>query len=296
MGKEYITDTVTLEGVETFNELTLTEYKLTQISANVAFDGQEQILPVFSVATMGPPPKVAGKPTTTISIGGYVDETSPIQPISVQAPSNIRFYTGEGLDPFAVEYYPGAERLTITGAGRVGINSPNNQKQGTLDVREGVPSAGFGGPGRPRTSSIAITQPFYMSKRGDTTPEFGDIFFRANISEGGDVPVVYSWIKSGNDGLVQNSYEDQRANLELYTNTGDGPQLVKHLEINGFENKTKIFTQLNLGNVPVFRNQAEAVEEGRLVNGDVWQDGDQNLKIVFLLGEEGPVLKPRSIE
>ena len=35
----------------------------------------------------------------------------------------------------------------------------------------------------------------------------------------------------------------------------------------------------------MFRNQTEAVEEGKLANGDVWQDGDQNLKIVFLLGE-----------
>ena len=42
---------------------------------------------------------------------------------------------------------------------------------------------------------------------------------------------------------------------------------------------------LNASNVPVFRNQTEAVEEGKLANGDVWQDGDQNLKIVFLLGE-----------
>ena len=53
---------------------------------------------------------------------------------------------------------------------------------------------------------------------------------------------------------------------------------------------------LNASNVPVFRSQSEAVEEGRLVNGDLWQDREQNLKIVFLLGEEGPVLKPRSIE
>ena len=43
---------------------------------------------------------------------------------------------------------------------------------------------------------------------------------------------------------------------------------------------------LNMSNVPVFRNQSEAVFAGKLVNGDVWQDGDQNLKIVFLL-EEG---------
>ena len=76
--------------------------------------------------------------------------------------------------------------------------------------------------------------------------------------------------------------------MSLNTNTGDGegrPELVKHLEINGLENKTKIFTRLNLGNVPVFRDLKEAMNGG-LVNGDVWQDGDQNLKIVFLL-EEG---------
>ena len=43
---------------------------------------------------------------------------------------------------------------------------------------------------------------------------------------------------------------------------------------------------LNVSNVPVFRDQGEAVDEGKLVNGDVWQDREQNLKIVFLL-EEG---------
>tara|TARA_R110002153_G_scaffold92436_1_gene224505 strand:+ start:333 stop:464 length:132 start_codon:yes stop_codon:yes gene_type:complete len=41
-----------------------------------------------------------------------------------------------------------------------------------------------------------------------------------------------------------------------------------------------------VSNVPVFRDQGEAVDEGKLVNGDVWQDREQNLKIVFLL-EEG---------
>jgi hypothetical protein len=287
MGKEYITDTVTLEGVETFNELTGTAYKLTQIASNVGIDGKERILPVFSVATAGPPPKVEGPSTTTISIGGYVDETIPIEPISVFSPSNIRFYTGEELDLTATAYYPGAERLTITSQGRVGINGAKGQKF-TLDVREALPLEGFGTPGRPGTSSIAITQPFYKSKRGDTTPVFGNILFRANINEEEDTPVTYSLITSGNEGQVQNSYDDQRANLQFYTNTGDqeGIRLEKHLEINGLENKTKIFTQLNLGNVPVFRNQEEAVQLGSLVNGDVYQDREQNLKIVFLQ-EEG---------
>ena len=54
---------------------------------------------------------------------------------------------------------------------------------------------------------------------------------------------------------------------------------------------------LNISKVPVFRDQGEAVDEGKLVNGDVYQDREQNLKIVSLLEEgEGPVLKPRSIE
>ena len=290
MGKEFIMDTVSLEGVQSLNKFTRTEYKLTQISANVAItEGKELILPVFSVATAGPSPEAISElTTTTVSIGGYVDETIPIEPISVPAPSSIKLYTGEPLDPLAVEYYPGAERLTITSKGRVGINSPNNQKQ-TLDVREALPSLGFGTAGKPQISSIAITQPFYKDKKGNTTPEFGNIFFRANVNAEEDNPITYGQIKSGNEGLVQNSHEDQRANLQFYTNTGDGEaraELQKHLEINGFENKTKIFTQLNLGNVPVFRDQTEAVEEGRLVNGDVYQDRLQNLKIVFIPTDE----------
>jgi hypothetical protein len=89
-------------------------------------------------------------------------------------------------------------------------------------------------------------------------------------------------ITSGNEGQVQNSYDDQRANLQFYTNTGneEGARLEKHLEINGFENKTKIFTQLNLGKVPVFRDLKAAISGG-LVSGDVWQDTDGNLKIIF---------------
>ena len=43
---------------------------------------------------------------------------------------------------------------------------------------------------------------------------------------------------------------------------------------------------LNMGFVPNFRSQSDAIKLGGLVHGDVWQDGEQNLKIVFLL-EEG---------
>lgn len=40
---------------------------------------------------------------------------------------------------------------------------------------------------------------------------------------------------------------------------------------------------LNISKVPAFRDQTEAVEEGGLVNGDVYQDREQNLKIVLVL-------------
>jgi hypothetical protein len=287
MGKEYIMDTVSLEGVESPNELTKSKYKLTQIVANVEFGEKERNLPVFSVATTGGQEGTKDIPSSNVSIGGFVDETIPIRPISVDAPNNIRFYTGERLDPTAIANYPGAERLTITSEGRVGINSPNSVKW-TLDVREALPFEGFDTPGRPRTSSIAITQPFYKSKRGDTTPEFGNIFFRANVNEEMDTPVTYSLITSSNEGQVQNSYDDQRANLVFLTNTinEEGARLEKHLEINGLENKTKIFTQLNLGNVPAFRDLKEAINGG-LVTGDVWQDSEGTLKIMPDLSQGG---------
>ena len=48
----------------------------------------------------------------------------------------------------------------------------------------------------------------------------------------------------------------------------------------GLRIKPKIFTRLNLGNVPVFRDLKEAINGG-LVSGDVWQDNDANLKIIF---------------
>tara|TARA_R110001632_G_scaffold174424_1_gene294001 strand:- start:17 stop:910 length:894 start_codon:yes stop_codon:yes gene_type:complete len=297
MGKEYITDTVSLRGVQSLDRLTQVESKLAQITANVSLkEEEEQNLPVFSVATAGPPRLLDGNPATTVSIGSFVDSASPFQPIYIQSADTIKFYTGQAPDRSQVLFYPGAERLTISNTGRVGINSTSNLDS-TLDVREGLPYRDFGIPIPPSTSTLSITQPFFKDKRGGPT-EFGIIQFRLNPSEETDKPFTFSGISSGNDGITD-SYEDPIANLRFYTNTGGGeggPELVKHLEINGFENKTKIFTQLNLGNVPVFRDQEEAVQSG-LVNGDVYQDREQNLKIVSLLEEgEGPVLKPRSIE
>ena len=51
---------------------------------------------------------------------------------------------------------------------------------------------------------------------------------------------------------------------------------------------------LNMSSVPVFRDAKEAIGAG-LVNGDVWQDGEQNLKIVFILeeGERARIEEPR---
>ena len=141
------------------------------------------------------------------------------------------------------------------------------------------------------TPSIAITHPYYNYEGGKpSTPQYiGRLQFRSmqNPDEGGFgvIPTDMAAIQVETDGEA-NVYEDARVNMSLNTNTGDGksrPKLVKHLEINGFENKTKIFTRLNLGNVPVFRDQEEALLLGNLVNGDVWQDRLQNLKIVFLL-------------
>ena len=285
MGKEYITDTVSLRGVETLDLKTQTGYLLSQITADTESSGKGQIS-AFSVSNVSDL-RMARRPNPIISIGGFVDESSPVQPILLQTANTIRFYTGQMPDEGLVLFYPGAERFTITNAGRVGINSTSNLDS-TLDVREGLPYLDFRAPAPPRTSTLSITQPFFKDKRAAITQEFGIIQFRLNTSEETDKPFTFSGISSGNDAITD-PYEDQRANLRFYTNTGAGeqpPGLEKHLEINGFEHKTKIFTQLNLGGVSVFRDQEEAVKLGGLVNGDVYQDRLQNLKIVFLQEDE----------
>jgi len=295
--KEYITDNLSLRGVQPDEGFPVEQASCLAQLTLVPTDGEKTVtqLPGMSFHTMLGNPKdpKAGPPETEISIGGFVNDLSPVQQIYVNSAQKIKFYTGQNLDPASFENYPGAERLTIADTGRIGINSPGDKRVTTLDVREALPNTGFE-PGRPRPSSISITQPFYKDKKGNTPPEFGHLFFMMNVDPEGDRPFPYSKIVSGNDGFIQDSYRDKRANLQFFTNTGneEDSQLKKHLEINGIEDKTKIFTQLNLGNVPVFRDQAEAIDEGQLVNGDVYQDRLQNLKIVNTKqGEEEPKLK-----
>lgn len=290
--KEYITDNLSLKGVQPDEGLPVEQASCLAQLTVAPTDGERTVteFPVMSFHTMlGDPfdPK-AKSGEMEISIGGFVNDLSPIQSLFVKSAQKIKFYTGQSPDPTAAENYPGAERLTIAATGRIGINSPSAKSFTTLDVREAFPSGGFNEPRRPRTSSISITQPYYKDKRGNTPPEFGHLFFMMNVDPEGDEPFPYSRITSGNDGFIEDSYRDKIANLQFFTNTGngEGSQLKKHLEINGIEDKTKIFTQLNLGNVPVFRDQTEAVEEGRLVNGDVYQDRLQNLKIVFIPTDE----------
>jgi hypothetical protein len=280
--KEYTMDTMHLGGVQIVDEKTQTLYTLSQITADKGFYSFSPVFSVFSTIDLD-----SERLSTSINIGDFVDESGAFEPIKAPPVEAIKFYTGEEFVKGQIAYYPKKERFTISKAGRVGINSPNNLKQ-TLEVREGIPFDDFGNLAMPMTSSIAITQPFYVDRKGRTTPEFGNIFFRANISEDEDIPVTYSLIKSGNEGKVQNSYEDQRANLQFYTNTRVGVAVVekKHLEINGFEDKTKIFTQLNLGNVPAFRDLKEAINGG-LVTGDVWQDSEGTLKIMPDLSQGG---------
>ena len=295
--KEYIVDNLSLRGVQPDEDFPVERASsLAQLTV-APIEGEKKLaeFPGMSFHTILGDPFKRTPSEMEISIGGFVNDLSPFQSRFVKSAQKIKFYTGQVKDdPLAVENYPGAERLTINDTGRIGINSPNHKLRTTLDVREALPSGGFGTElPRPRTSSISITQPYYRDKRGSTPPEFGHLFFMMNVKEEGDEPFPYSLITSGNDGFIPDPYRDKRANLQFFTNTGseEDSQLKKHLEINGIEDKTKIFTQLNLGSVPVYRDQAEAVDEGQLVNGDVYQDNFQNLKIVFIPKKQEPPKK-----
>ena len=294
MGKEYITDTVTLQGEKTFNEPTNTTSLITQINYT-DLDGEAQIALASQTTRAETIRGVA--PITTISLGGFVDSESEVISFDETTVAKIKLYTGEKFSKNLIQFYPGQERFTIDKRGHVGINNTDiDRDRVTFDVSSTVPipiNNGF----FPRVDapSIAITHPYYNNEGGrPPTPQYiGRLQFRSiqNPDEGASsvIPTDMAAIQVETDGEA-NIYEDARVNMSLNTNTGageDSPRPVKHLEINGYENKTKIFTQLNLGNVPVFRSQEEAMLLGNLVNGDVWQDRLQNLKIVYLPeGEE----------
>ncbi len=288
MGKEYITDTIALQGEETFNELTSTTSRIARINYT-DLEGEAQI--ALASQTTQAKAGINPIPITTISLGGFVDSESEVISFGETTANKIKLYTGEKLSKNLIEFYPGQERFTVDKRGHVGINNPNiDSDRVTFDVRS-TTTTSINPKFSPRlgTPSIAITHPYYNYEGGNPpTPQYiGRLQFRSMQSpdEGGfaDIPTDMAAIQVETDGQA-NVYEDARVNMSLNTNTGDGegrPELVKHLEINGFENKTKIFTRLNLGNVPVFRDLKEAMNGG-LVNGDVWQDNDANLKIVFI--------------
>ena len=292
MGKEYITDTVTLRGEKISNRFTNTTSKITQINYT-DLDGEIQSA-LASQTTLAETIRGAA-PTTTISLGGFVDSESEVISFGETTATKIKLYTGDKLSKNLIEFYPGQERFTVDKRGHVGINNTDIDRDSvTLDVRSTTATpTNPAFPPRLNTPSVAITHPYYNYEESRfPTPQYiGRLQFRSiqNPDEGGFVviPTDMAAIQVETNGQ-SDVYEDARVNMSLNTNTGEGegrPELVKHLEINGYENKTKIFTKLNLGKVPVFRDQEEAVQSG-LVNGDVYQDRLQNLKIVFLL-EEG---------
>ena len=298
--KEYITDTIALRGKKTINFETNTASKIAQINYESLTAGKEGFLTpnaltiqTTSTEEDGPFMPIA---TTTISLGGFVDSESEIISFGETTANKIKLYTGEILSEGMVAFYPGQERFTVDKRGHVGINSPDiDRDRATIDVRPtiGMPvDPKF--PTRLETPSVAITHPYYNQEgsRFPTPQYIGNLQFRSiqDPPKLGQVsfPIVMAAIQVETDGQ-SDVYGDPRVNMTFNTNTGDGegrPEPVKHLEINGYEKKTKIFTQLNLGNVPVFRDQEEAVKLGGLVNGDVYQDRLQNLKIVFLEQEE----------
>jgi hypothetical protein len=297
MGKEYITDTVTLEGVKTFNLQAQTESRITQINCQ-GLEGDQKGLgstQAFSCQTTIAKASIDPSPITTISIGGFEDSVGA-NPFTIETANKIKIYTGETPSKNKPLTYSGKERFTIDKRGYVGINNPDiDQDIVTFDVRPATTlSSEPEIPPRLETPSIALTHPYFNQEGSKPpTPKYiGRLQFRS-IQSAGTVlnppaPTDMAAIQVETDG-GSDIYQDPTVNLSLYTNTAgrEGQaDMRKYLEINGYEKKTKIFTQLNLGNVPVFRNQEEAVKEGRLVNGDVYQDTLQNLKIVFLQ-EEG---------
>ena len=292
MGKEYITDTVTLRGDITFNEKTQTQSKITQINyESLEFDKAGFLTQnALTFQTTLAEASINPVSITTISLGGFVDSESEVINLGEKTATKIKLYTGEQSSKNLIEFYPGQERFTVDKRGHVGINNPNiDSDRVTFDVRSTTAlSTNPEFPPRLNTPSVAITHPYYNNKAGKPpTPQYiGRLQFRSVQSpdEGAfvDIPTDMAAIQVETDGQAS-IYKDPRVNLSLNTNTGDGEgraAFVKHLEINGYENKTKIFTQLNLGKVPVFETEKAALASG-LVSGDVWQDSFRNLKIIF---------------
>jgi hypothetical protein len=294
MGKEYITDTVTLEGVKTFNLQAQTESRITQINCQ-GLEGDQKGLgstQAFSCQTTIAKASIDPSPITTISIGGFEDSVGA-NPFTIETANKIKIYTGETPSKNKPLTYSGKERFTIDKRGYVGINNPDIDRERfvALDVRSTTPiilSPKISPQAEPPI--IAITHPYFnIEGAKPPTPTYiGGINFRSIQSPGAVLnpprPTDMAGISVETNGEAD-VYEDARVNLSLSTTTGEKgsvarPMVTKHLEINGYENKTKIFTQLNLGKVPAFRDLKAAISGG-LVSGDVWQDTDGNLKIIF---------------
>ena len=292
MGKEYITDTVTLRGDITFNEKTQTQSKITQINyESLEFDKAGFLTQnALTFQTTLAEASINPVSITTISLGGFVDSESEVISFGETTATKIKLYTGDKLSKNLIEFYPGQERFTVDKRGHVGINNPNiDSDRVTFDVRSTTAlSTNPEFPPRLNTPSVAITHPYYNYEGGkSSTPQYiGRLQFRSIQGPPkiglGVIPTDMAAIQVETNGQA-NVYEDARVNMSLNTNTiskGGITGIVKHLEINGYENKTKIFTQLNLGKVPVFETEKAALASG-LVSGDVWQDSFRNLKIIF---------------
>ena len=224
MGKEYITDTVTLRGQKTFNKLTNTTSKITQINYT-DLDGEIQSAlasqTTLAEASINPVPK------TTISLGGFVDSESEVISLEEKTAIKIKLYTGEQPSKNLIEFYPGQERFTVDKRGHVGINNPDiDLDRVTFDVRSDIPrTTNLEFPPRLNTPSVAITNPYYNQEESKSpTPQYiGRLQFRSiqNPDEGGFgvVPTDMAAIQVETDGQ-SNVYQDPTVNLSLNTNTG----------------------------------------------------------------------------
>ena len=133
MGKEYITDTVTLEGDTTFDLKTQTQSKITQINYQDLEGDRENFFTksAFSCQTTLAEASIDPSSITTISIGGFEDSVGA-NPFIIETANKIKIYTGEKPSKNKILIYQGKERFTIDKRGYVGIN--NRTPQSMLDV------------------------------------------------------------------------------------------------------------------------------------------------------------------